>query len=99
MKYVFFMCKDLNPFSPSLTRIKNIELPGYTSPVKVIIIVIIKHVSSEPFLQFSASDGMPFYMNLPSIILKRSLARKDVAEQLNRYPVHTETHCRYCGYS
>ena len=35
MKYIIFTLKELHPETPSLTYIKSIALPGFTSPIEV----------------------------------------------------------------
>ena len=82
--------KEINPLVPSLHQAKKIVLPGYTAPTKVygelfFIIIIIIELST----QFYAGE-IPFYVNLPSTIIRKCLANPCLMKNLATYPQFTE---------
>ena len=44
----------------------------------------------ECYFQYVTPEGLPFYVNLPSSIIKRCLASIDIAKDLQRYPTLIE---------
>lgn len=40
-------------------------------------------------MQALSTTGTPFYINLPSVLLKKCLANHNIAGRLNRYPQFT----------
>ena len=70
----------------------------YTSGKGILLHALIKNNRTPcmsyiyNFLQFYTAGGIPFYVNLPSTILRLALGSPDISWQLHRYPVYT-----YCG--
>lgn len=58
LKFTFFICKNLNPFSPSLSQIKSIQLPGYSPPSQVGITCMInfRYMYNSVISNFSSTQ-------------------------------------------
>ena len=103
LKFAIHICKELQPGTPSLYQLKAIVLPGFIPPAKVYIAIAatvaitciyihaMVYTELQSFLQFYTPAGNPFYVNLPSTILRLALGSFDISRQLHRYPVYT--HC------
>ena len=49
--------------------------------------------------QFYSSKGTPFYMNLPTTVLKHCLGNPTTAEMITRYPVVPKENLRYPSFA
>ena len=96
LKFAIHICKELQPGTPSLYQLKAFVLPGFVPPAKVYCcnnmhVYMQWYTEQQSFLQFYTPAGIPFYVNLPSTILRLALGSSDISRQLHRYPVYT--HC------
>ena len=95
MKFFIFILKEVYHATPSLTQMKAISIPGYIAPEKVLcrffLFFFVKHNYIIAVLfQFYSKRGekvIPFYANLPEVIVQRSLADPNIATMIIRYPV------------
>ena len=73
---------------PSLSQLKSFSLPGIKLPKKVIKdqCIIYMAINSHHIRQCYSSSGIPYYINLPSVILQQSLSNPEIAEKLHLYP-------------
>lgn len=68
--------------------IKKLRLPGFTEPRKVCLLCFVAYIFIfVTIIQHHTTKGIPFYINLPSNILKRCLSMPDIARFISRFPV------------
>ena len=92
MKFVQGIMKSLDDTTPSISSVKSVDIPGFVPPVKVYIYNHKQHCNYNNIIhlmQFYSKSGTPFYVNLPSTILKKCLGNPLIACSLHRYPVES----------
>ena len=75
---------------PSFSSLKKFRLPGFVEPTKVSTEVCRFFPDNITVFQYYTSDGIPFFINKPSDILRRCLGVPKIAESIVRFPVSTE---------
>lgn len=96
LKIVFHIFHTLNATTPSLCTIKNIKLPGFNEPKKVNgLQLYFVSLSLSKIVQHYTTEGVPFYVNCPSNIIKRCLGMAGIAKNIARFPVEPISEMRY----
>lgn len=99
MKFVFHVFSQLNMTpAPSLSKVKNTVLPGFCEPQKVNLIFLLTWCDYiVVYIQHYTAQGVPFYVNKPSNIVRRCLAMPDISSAIARFPVVPKNEMRYIG--
>ncbi len=61
LSFVWCMLKELGLDVPSVTKVKNFPLPGFKSPQRVSIVIIIRTVHVSVAFTYSTSIAMEFH--------------------------------------
>ena len=94
------MLRQIDSSFPSISAIKKLHLVGYTPPTQVhyFVHIIIMCISCEIIYcvnQHFSQEGIPFYINSATNIVRRCIGNPQIASRIATYPTIPKNTVRY----